>query len=619
MRLAFAVLLAGCTAQPLAGVAAADPPLTPPGMGPDPVDMAPGTCTSTAGLSEAVPDGPPPISGGTLIVLPGGNTAVASDPDFDDVWIADLTHDSLGTAVALQKHDEPGRLVADAAGQVHVVLRRAGAIATVDPVAATVLRRDDVCPAPRGIAYDAAQDQLLVACAGGELVTLPAAGGAPVRSVFVDDDLRDVLIVGGTVMVTRFRSAELLTLDASGSVASRTKPGDFMGPDGAMFTPSVAWRAIPTPNGGVAVVHQRGTTATIDVATVTGPGNPPPSTGYGDVNATACMASGPVVHSVVSVLTGPDAQPTPGPLETLPLGVDVAVSPDGTSYAVVSGTGRETPSAVPSLAIFPAANIATGGDPTCNAGFAMPWRQPVAVAALDNAHFVVQLRSVEVAVVDLQGNVIRSIELHKSDKFQLGQDLFNSVSVANVACASCHPEGGDDGRVWSFDIGLRRTMPLRGGIRGTEPLHWNGDEDSFALLMADVFTNRMHAGPQSCDAVQSVANWVESLPTMPRAPGDAAAIARGKTLFETTDVGCANCHNGPHFTNNINSDVGTGGFFNVPRLVDVASHAPYFHDGRAKTLRDRFDPTIGGGDMHGNTSQLTSSEIDDLVAYLSSL
>jgi len=43
------------------------------------------------------------------------------------------------------------------------------------------------------------------------------------------------------------------------------------------------------------------------------------------------------------------------------------------------------------------------------------------------------------------------------------------------------------------------------------------------------------------------------------------------------------------------------------------------HDGRAATLRDRFDPAIGGGDQHGHTSQLSAAQLDDLLAYLASL
>jgi len=64
--------------------------------------------------------------------------------------------------------------------------------------------------------------------------------------------------------------------------------------------------------------------------------------------------------------------------------------------------------------------------------------------------------------------------------------------------------------------------------------------------------------------------------------------------------------------------VGTGGEFQVPPLLGVGDRAPYLHDGCAPTLRDRFGP-CGGGDEHGHTSHLGPADLDDLVAYLSTL
>ena len=171
----------------------------------------------------ALPGGaePPAISGGTLLVLADGTTAVAADPDRDVVWIVDLSTQSLLQQVALQPGDEPGRVAEDAAGRVHVALRRGGALLSIDPMAGNVLARRPVCPAPRGLAYDASADALHVACMDGRLVTLPAAGGAATRTVQVDSDLRDVVIQGGELYVSRFRAAELLQLAADGTVAQR--------------------------------------------------------------------------------------------------------------------------------------------------------------------------------------------------------------------------------------------------------------------------------------------------------------------------------------------------------------------------------------------------------------
>lgn len=65
----------------------------------------------------------------------------------------------------------------------------------------------------------------------------------------------------------------------------------------------------------------------------------------------------------------------------------------------------------------------------------------------------------------------------------------------NIACASCHAEGGDDGHVWGFDgIGPRRTPSLLGTVAGTEPFHWDGDQKDLRDLVDHVFVERM-GGP----------------------------------------------------------------------------------------------------------------------------
>jgi cytochrome c peroxidase len=85
-------------------------------------------------------------------------------------------------------------------------------------------------------------------------------------------------------------------------------------------------------------------------------------------------------------------------------------------------------------------------------------------------------------------------------------------------------------------------------------------------------------------------------------------------------VGCVSCHAGSKYTNNQNADVGTGGKFQVPSLIDVGSRAPFMHDGCASTLAGRFGAAgCGGGDKHGVTSHLTPAQLNDLVSFLESL
>ena len=127
---------------------------------------------------------PPPISGGTLLVTADGRTAVAGDPDRHGIWVVDLSGSDIAF-LPVGEREEPGRVVEDGQGRAHVALRRGGAVVTVDVAARAIVDRRDVCVAPSGLAYDAAADALHVACMGGELVTLPAAGGAATRKLLM--------------------------------------------------------------------------------------------------------------------------------------------------------------------------------------------------------------------------------------------------------------------------------------------------------------------------------------------------------------------------------------------------------------------------------------------------
>ncbi len=198
------------------------------------------------------------------------------------------------------------------------------------------------------------------------------------------------------------------------------------------------------------------------------------------------------------------------------------------------------------------------------------------------------------------------------------------TSWTGVACASCHPEGREDGHTWRFDgLGLRRSQSLAGGVMHRAPFHWRGEFPDFPALVNDVLVGRMTGDAPNVLQVQEFARWLDSLPAPAASPtGTAAQIGHGKTLFESPDVGCTTCHAGPYLTNDQRVDVGTGNSFQVPSLVGVSARAPFFHDGCAKTLQDRFDPakaSCNGGDRHGHTSQLSADDVRDLIAYLETL
>jgi hypothetical protein len=278
-------------------------------------------------------EAPPAISGGTLRITADGTTAIAADPDRDQVYIVDLTKRAVTFTVALQHGDEPGRVALDASGRAHVALRRGGALVTIAPTTGAILFRRAVCAAPRGVAYEAATDLLHVACADGQLVSLPAAGGAATRTLQLDSDLRDVIAEGGRLHVTRFRSSELLTLDDQGRIASRVAPQPFRSIStrgGELYTPSTVWRAMELPSGGVAMLHQRGLMDEV----MPSPG------GYGGFSP--CDA---IVQTAVTTVA-PGAAPMTGPaMAGLAVPVDMAISADGNRVAIVSAgnaTNRES-------------------------------------------------------------------------------------------------------------------------------------------------------------------------------------------------------------------------------------------------------------------------------------
>ena len=613
--LSVSLSLFACCSQPTASTQGGSDP----GSHPPTVDMAaaPRGPQPEFGTTVSAATPPPPLSGGTLLVLKSGQ-GFAADPDRDQAYIVNLAQPALVSTVALSAGDEPGRAVEDGAGKVHLVLRRGGAVAIIDPATATVVERKAVCPAPRGIAYDAANDRVHVACAGGELVSLPAAGGDPVRTVTLERDLRDVAVVGGQLWVSTFRTANILVLGADGSVAQRiTLPHDLGGFKGEV-SPSVAWRMMALPDGHVGIVHQRGQVGPVE----TTPG------GYGGPGP----GCGGIVESAMSLVDGSSLAIGSMALGDVVLPADFAFAPNAHGLAVLSAGNSHTPE-LSQVALLSLSEIVVpgGGDMGApgpggceqNTNAVRVTGEAIAVAYDAGEHLWVQTREpATLQRISSSFGVDATITLSTYSRADTAWAVFHSNSGASIACASCHPEGGEDARVWQFDgLGPRRTQSLRGHVGGTEPFHWGGELANFGALVNEVYQGRMGGPVLAADQQTALLAWIDAIPLLPQSPpADAAAVARGQALFQdTTHAACTTCHSGPELTNNSTVDVGTGGKFQVPRLVGVGWRAPFLHDGCAATLTDRFTGCGGTTDLHGVTSQLTASQIADLVAYLSSL
>ena len=564
----------------------------------------------TEEVVEADP-APPPIAGGTLAIIAQGTKAAIADPDHDQVVVIDLASLSVTATIPLASGDDPGRLIEDAGGRLHVALRAGRGVAVFDPTGDGTFARLPVCLLPRGLAYQYASDTVHVACAGGELVSYTAANTQRVRELRLPRDLRDVVIDGERLLVSRFRSAELLVVESDGTVSQKLVPPtitEATQSPSAPMKPAVAWRTVAAPAGGALMVHQYMSTGPI--ATQNG--------GYGG----GCRR---ILTTAVSWLRT-DAQGwTVDAIPTV-LSVDVAATADGSRVAV-PGAGR-TPlinfvSSMPYAVFSPPQSgrqsLSPCGGPIPPAplvdGAPNPEGRVVAVAFDPIGRLALQTR--EPAVFHLGS---RSLPLPGRSRKHTGHELFHLATAGGIACASCHPEGRDDGQVWNFaDLGNRRTQSLAGGIRGTEPFHWAGDMTDFNMLAAEVFSKRMSGPRVEASHTASLLNWIDKIPRLPSpATSDAVAAARGLALFNDSVVGCASCHSGTRFTNSATVAVNTGGLFQVPSLLGIAWRAPYMHQGCAATLDERFGP-CGGGDSHGKTSHLTTEQRSDLVAYLETL
>lgn len=221
-----------------------------------------------------------------------------------------------------------------------------------------------------------------------------------------------------------------------------------------------------------------------------------------------------------------------------------------------------------------------------------------------------------------------------------------------ISCASCHNDGGQDGRVWDFTgfgEGLRNNISLKGHATHG-PAHWTGNFDEiqdfegqirgFAGGLGLMNDTDFHAGTRdqplgdrkagiSAD-LDALAAYVSSLKTVGSSPHRNSngslttdAIA-GQQIFR--EKNCAACHGGSRFTNsalNVLRDIGTikaasGKRLNgsitgldVPTLRGLWTTAPYLHDGAAATLADAVRAHQG--------MSMTDDQVVKVVAFLSQI
>jgi cytochrome c peroxidase len=110
--------------------------------------------------------------------------------------------------------------------------------------------------------------------------------------------------------------------------------------------------------------------------------------------------------------------------------------------------------------------------------------------------------------------------------------------------------------------------------------------------------------------------------------GDATALSetarRGYEVFDRK-AHCTNCHSGVLLADRLRHDIGTGGTYKTPTLLNIGRSAPYFHDNRIPRLEDAVDRMLAGGfetktaDPQLKPATLTAEERGLLLAFLREL
>jgi DNA-binding beta-propeller fold protein YncE len=188
-----------------------------------------------------------------------------------------------------------------------------------------------------------------------------------------------------------------------------------------------------------------------------------------------------------------------------------------------------------------------------------------------------------------------------------------------LACESCHPEARTDGLSWRIEARTLQTPLLAGRLVGTHPFKWDGGDRNLDRSLASTVRRLGGTGLSRADR-RNLAAYLESVPR-PRAPSvsDGDAVARGKAIFASAEVGCSGCHAGSSLTNRkkypLAEDLPES---DTPSLIGLATSAPYFHDGSAATLEALLTDR---GSVHGmgGTAELGAGEVKDLISYLETL
>jgi cytochrome c peroxidase len=240
----------------------------------------------------------------------------------------------------------------------------------------------------------------------------------------------------------------------------------------------------------------------------------------------------------------------------------------------------------------------------------------------------------------------------------LGDVAFNSPSLlgtvarqAGISCNTCHVNGTTNPRLYipgsatrpgNFDTtgplfnpksdnGVLDplTAPSLRGARELAPYGHDGRSPSLREFLRNVIVTEFAGDEPAHEILDALVVYVEDIDFVPNrrlAPGGtltgpaSEAEKRGEMLFyrpftHNPHLSCATCHVPDQaFVDHQQHDIGSGGRFKTPTLLNANYNAPYFHDGRY----DSYSQVVAYFDRVFYLG-LSSQDRQDLVAYLAAV
>lgn len=264
---------------------------------------------------------------------------------------------------------------------------------------------------------------------------------------------------------------------------------------------------------------------------------------------------------------------------------------------------------------------------------------PRGVAVIGSKAYVAQYFSDTLAVVDLTAKTEKqtaTLALGKKPQLSVarhGEQLFFDATICFQhwqSCGSCHPDARVDTLNWDLmNDGLGNPKNNKSMLLShkTPPSMWTGVRENAEAGVRSGITHILFAvrPEEEAVAMDEYLKTLEPVPSPHLVNGQLSESAkRGKELFNSKEVGCAQCHPAPLYTDLLLHDVGTEGpydhraTFDTPTLVECWRTAPYMHDGHWLSIKEMLTQHKHGR-KHGNIEKLTPQQVDDLVEFVLSL